>query len=65
MNEFLNDRRLSRKEVAELYGVDKSTIENWVKKLGLPLISLTTHSKYIRMKDLVKWENSFLKPDAQ
>lgn len=55
------DKRISKKELSEMYGVDKNTIENWVKNLGLPLLSITSHSKFIRKTDLEKWENNFSK----
>jgi len=44
-----------------LYGVDRSTVENWVKKRNLPLIQISSHKKYIRLKDLIEWENKNVK----
>jgi hypothetical protein len=40
--------------------VDRVTIEEWRKNLGLPLIRISSHSKYIRKKDLIEWENNLI-----
>jgi phage terminase Nu1 subunit (DNA packaging protein) len=53
--------RITKKELMEMYGVDRSTIENWVKERGLPLIQVSSHKKYIRMKDLIEWEDMSVK----
>ena len=42
----------------ELYGVDRVTIEDWIRNRGLKMIEVSTHSKYITEKDLLDWENS-------
>ena len=47
----------------ELYGVDRVTIEDWRKNRGLKMIEVSTHSKYITEKDLLKWEDG-LKEDS-
>ncbi len=52
------ERRLSKKDLMELYGVDRVTIEDWRKNRGLKMIEVSTHSKYITEKDLLEWENS-------
>ena len=52
------ERRLSKKDLMELYGVDRVTIEDWRRNRGLKLIEVSTHSKYITENDLLKWENS-------
>ena len=56
------ERRLSKKDLMELYGVDRVTIEDWRRNRGLKMIEVSTHSKYITEKDLLGWENS-LKED--
>ena len=56
------ERRLSKKDLMELYGVDRVTIEDWRRNRGLTMIEVSTHSKYITEKDLLEWENS-LKED--
>jgi hypothetical protein len=43
-----------------MYGVNRTTIEDWRKKFGLPLIEISTHKKYIRREDLLKWEDSMI-----
>ena len=52
------ERRLSKKDLMELYGVDRVTIEDWRRNRGLKMIEISTHSKYITEKDLLEWENS-------
>ena len=52
------ERRLSKKDLMELYGVDRVTIEDWMRNRGLTMIEVSTHSKYITEKDLLEWENS-------
>ena len=51
------ERRLSKKGLMELYGVDRVTIEDWRRNRGLKMIEVSTHSKYITEKDLLEWEN--------
>ena len=50
------ERRLSKKDLMELYGVDRVTIEDWRRNRGLKMIEGSTHSKYITEKDLLEWE---------
>ena len=52
--------RLTKQDLMKMYGVDRVTIEEWRKNLGLPLIKISTHSKYIRKEDLIEWENSLI-----
>jgi len=52
------ERRLSKKDLMKLYGVDRITIEDWRRNRGLNMIEVSTHSKYITEKELLKWENS-------
>ena len=52
------ERRLSKKDLMELYGVDRVTIEDWRRNRGLKMIEVSTHSKYITENDLLEWENS-------
>jgi len=47
----------------ELYGVDRITIEDWRRNRGLNMIEVSSHSKYITEKELLKWESS-LKEDS-
>ena len=50
------ERRLSKKDLMELYGVDRVTIEDWRRNRGLKMIEISTHSKFITEKDLLLWE---------
>ena len=52
------EKRLSKKDLMELYGVDRVTIEDWRRNRGLNMIEVSTHSKYITEKDLLEWENN-------
>ena len=54
------EERITKQELMKLYGVDRVTIEEWRKNLGLPLIKISSHSKYIRKGDLIEWENSLI-----
>ena len=51
------DKRISKQELENIFGVDRATIENWRKNHGLPMIEISSHSKYIRIDDLIEWEN--------
>ena len=52
------DKRISKQELENIFGVDRATIENWRKNYGLPIIEISSHSKYIRIDDLIEWENN-------
>jgi hypothetical protein len=54
-------QRISKKELETIFNVDRNTIENWRKFYGLPIIEISTHSKYIRINDLIEWENMHIK----
>jgi hypothetical protein len=53
-------KRLTKKELQDLYGVDRFTLDSWIKTRGLPIIRVSSHSKYIRLEDLIEWENSLI-----
>jgi len=55
------EKRISKQELIKMYGVNRLTIENWVRDYGLPLIIINSHSKFIREKDLLQWEEQFIK----
>ena len=48
------ERRLSKKDLIELYGVDRITTEVWRRNRGLNMIEVSTHSKYITEEDLLE-----------
>ena len=52
------EERITKQELMKIYGIDRVTVEEWRKNLGLPLIRISSHSKYIRKSDLIEWENS-------
>lgn len=54
------DKRLSKKEILKMYGIDRMTFEIWVKERGLPVIEVSTHSKYVRETDLIDWEEGLI-----
>jgi len=51
------NQRITKQELEKIYGVDRTTIEIWRKRYGLPIIEISSHSKYIRKEDLIKWED--------
>lgn len=52
------EKRLSKKDLMKLYGVDRLTIEDWRKNRGLNLIEVSSHSKYITEEELLTLESS-------
>ena len=53
----MKEERLTKKDLTEIYGIDLSTINNWIKYRGLPMIEISSHKKFIRKEDLINWEN--------
>lgn len=56
----IQDERITKKELMKIYGIDRSTIENWIKFRGLPMIEISSHKKYIRREDLIDFENKMI-----
>ncbi len=54
----MKEKRITKQELQKIYGVDRTTIENWIKNYNFPMIIITSHSKYIKEDDLLEWENS-------
>ena len=54
------EARISKQQLQQIYGVNRLTIEDWVKTKELPLIRISSHSKYITKDDLLKWESKYL-----
>jgi len=52
------DERIPKKEILKIYGIDRITFEMWVRERGLPVIEVSSHSKYVRKTDLLEWENT-------
>jgi|GEM_PF-2844846 len=61
VNDMSLDYRITKKELESLYSVNKKTIDNWVLERGMPLIQVSTHSQFIRLKDLISWEDNNIK----
>ena len=53
----MKEERLTTKDLIEIYKVDLTTIKNWIRYRGLPMIEISTHKKFIRIEDLINWEN--------
>ena len=57
---MIEEERIPKKEILKMYGIDRTTFELWIKERKLPVIEVSTHSKYIRRKDLIEWENNLI-----
>lgn len=57
----MNEERITKQELMNMYNISRYTIIEWEKHKNLPLISISSHSKYIRKKDLIEWENKMIK----
>lgn len=51
------EERISKQELMKMYKVNRTTIEEWRRRFGLPMIEISSHKKYIRREDLMRWEN--------
>ena len=59
------EERITRKELIKMYQIDISTVKNWVRDRGLPMIQISTHKSYIRKEDLIDWENKIKKNESK
>jgi hypothetical protein len=57
--------RLTKQDLMKLYGVDRVTIEEWRRNYNLPLIVVSSHSKFIRKEDLIAWENKLIESSVE
>ena len=55
------EKRYSKQQLEKLYSADRQTIESWVRDYGLPMITISSHSKFVRKSDLLEWENTKMK----
>jgi len=55
------EERISKQKLEKLYAVDRATIENWVENYGLPMITINSHSKFVKKSDLLAWEKNKMK----
>lgn len=51
------EERITKQELMRMYNVNRTTIEEWRRRFGLPIIEISSHKKYIRREDLLRWEN--------
>ena len=51
------EERITKQQLMKMYDVNRTTIEEWRKRFGLPMIEISSHKKYIRKDDLLMWEN--------
>jgi hypothetical protein len=56
----MSEERITKKELMKMYNIDRVTVEVWREKYGLPIIEISTHSKYVRREDLINWENQMV-----
>ncbi len=54
------EERIPKSEILKMYGISRITFNQWVKERGLPVIEVSTHSKFVRTRDLIEWENSMM-----
>ena len=54
------EERISKQELEKLYGVNRATIESWVKNYNFPMITINSHSKFVRKSKLEQWEDSMV-----
>ena len=54
------EERISKQELIRCYNIDRSTIESWVKNHGLPMIRISSHSKYVKKSDWLAWERKMM-----
>jgi len=54
------EERISKQELMKIYKVDRATIESWIKNYDMPVFTISSHSKYVRLNDLIEWENSMI-----
>ena len=53
-----NNQRITKQELEKMYGVDRTTIEVWRRRYGLPIIEISSKKRYIRRDELIAWEDS-------
>lgn len=56
-NQNIKLERITKQQLMKIYGVDSTTMENWIHRYQLPMIEITSHSKFIRPEALLKWED--------
>ena len=54
-------KRITKQELQKMYNVDRTTVESWIRNYNLPMIVISSHSKYVRENDLKSWEDSMIR----
>lgn len=49
-------KRLTKKDIQDIYGVKSRTIAKWIKYFGLPMYAVSPRMFYITEDDLLEWE---------
>ena len=49
---------LTKKEIGQMFGINRKTISRWINELGLPIFRITPKKSYIREDDLLAWESA-------
>ena len=52
------EERISKQKLQKMYGVDRKTIEHWVRNYNLPMIQISPYKRYVRKSELLEWEQS-------
>jgi len=54
------EERISKQQLQQIYGVNRKTIEDWVQNYNLPMIQISPYKRFVRKKDFLEWEESFM-----
>lgn len=54
------EERISKQELQKMYGVSRTTIEDWVQNFNLPMIKISEYKRFVRREDLLNWEKSHM-----
>jgi predicted site-specific integrase-resolvase len=50
-------RRMTTKDIGDMYGVNRRTVMRWVQHYGLPVFQVSPKCLFIREDDLKEWED--------
>ena len=50
------EKRLTMKEVQELFKISRTTLRKWIRYENLPIIYVSDKKRYVLEKDLKYWE---------
>jgi len=54
------EERITKQDLQKMYGVSRTTIEDWVQNHNLPMIQISPYKRFVRKSDLLEWENQHL-----